>query len=144
MSRKSTEMWLKIGAELVMVFGVLIAAAAIPALAAPTRFLTDLIFFPMDGAQTIGAPETRLIMAIGGGVMLGWGVTLWLLVTRLYPREPELARQIILTGVIAWFVVDSAGSILAGAPLNAAFNVLFLLIFLVPLWRSSPGAVRHA
>ncbi len=75
--------------------------------------------------------------AIGGGVMTGWGIMLWMLATRLYPREPALARQLIVTSIVAWFIVDSAGSILSGAPLNALFNVSFLLIFCVPLWRAA-------
>ena len=46
-----------------------------------------------------------------------------------------LAKRVILTSIIAWFVVDSSGSVLSGAPLNAVFNLSFLAIFCIPLWR---------
>ena len=72
--------------------------------------------------------------AISGGLLIGWGLMLWMLATRLYPKDSELAKQLIVTSVLAWFVVDSTGSILSGAPLNALLNVSFLLIFCVPLW----------
>jgi hypothetical protein len=139
MTQENTQRWLKFGSALTIFFGLLVAVAATPAGAAPTSFLADLIFFPIDGAQNVGAPETRLLNAIGGGVMAGWGVLLWLLTTRLYPRDPKLARQLIIPSIVTWFVIDSTGSILAGAPLNAVFNVSFLLIFCVPLWRTQAG-----
>lgn len=137
MTQETAMVWLKIGAGLTVFFGVLIAAASVPAAAAPVELLADLIFFPIDGAEDVGAPETRLMNAIGGGVMAGWGVMLWMLATRLYPREPALATQLIVTGIVVWFVIDSTGSVLSGAPLNALFNTSFLLIFCVPLWRAA-------
>ena len=134
MTQDTTIFWLQAGAGLTIFFGLLIAVASTPVAAMPVEFLADLIFFPLDGAQNTGAPETRLMNAIGGGVMTGWGLMLWMLATRLYPREPALAKQLIVTSIVAWYIVDSTGSVLAGAPLNAVFNVSFLLIFCVPLW----------
>jgi hypothetical protein len=135
MKQESTLRWLKFGSALTIFFGALVAAAATPMGAAPTEFLADLIFFPVDSAQDLSAPETRLISAIGGGVMAGWGVLLWMLSTQLFPINQALAAKLIITSIVTWFVIDSTGSILAGAPLNAVFNVSFLLIFCVPLWR---------
>ena len=135
MKQDTTLRWLKFGSALTIFFGLLVAAAATQITAAPTQFLADLIFFPIDGVQNVAAPETRLVSAIGGGVMAGWGVLLWMLSTHLFPRDQALAAKLIITSIVTWFVVDSTGSILAGAPLNAAFNVSFLLIFCVPLWR---------
>jgi hypothetical protein len=135
MNQEITLRWLKFGSGLTIFFGILVAAAATPIAAGPTQFLADLIFFPIDGAQDISPPETRLISAIGGGVMAGWGVLLWMLSTQLFPINQALAARLIITSIVTWFVIDSTGSIIAGAPLNAAFNLSFLLIFCVPLWR---------
>jgi hypothetical protein len=41
----------------------------------------------------------------------------------------------VLTGVLAWFVLDSAGSIASGNPSNALFNIMVLLLAVGPLWR---------
>jgi len=135
MNQNITLRWLKFGSALTIFFGLLVAAAATPIGAAPAQFLADLIFFPIDSAQDLAAPETRLMSAIGGGVMAGWGVMLWMLSTRLFPSDQALAAKLIITSIVTWFVIDSTGSILAGAPLNVAFNLSFLLIFGVPLWR---------
>ncbi len=140
MTQETTISWLKFGSALTIFFGTLIAAATVPALSGPVQYLADFIFFPLDGLQSVAAQETRLINAISGGVMVGWGLMLWMLSTQLYPKEPALTRKIIMTSIIAWFIIDSSGSVLAGASLNVLGNTSFLLIFCLPLWRASKGS----
>lgn len=132
MTQEQAAGWLKFGAAFVVLFGLMMAAASVQSLAAPMAWMLDLVFFPLDGAQTMADPVTRLLSAICGGVMVGWGAMIWLLVTRLLPREPTLVRQLILTGICAWFVVDSTGSVLSGGHWNALGNLGFLLLFVVP------------
>jgi hypothetical protein len=130
--------WLKTGSAITIGFGVIIAAAAIPALQAPTALLLDLVYLPLDGAPSTGGSSARLLSAISGGVLVGWGLMMWLLATTLYAKEPDLCRKIILTSIIAWFVIDSSMSIAAGAILNAFFNIGFLLVFALPVWKPLP------
>lgn len=127
--------WLKTGSAITIGFGVIIAAAAIPALQAPTAVLLDLVYLPLDGAPSPAGPDARLLSAISGGVLIGWGLMMWLIATTLYPKEPAICRKIILTSIVAWFVVDSSMSIAAGAILNAFFNIGFLLVFALPVWK---------
>jgi hypothetical protein len=136
MTQETTILWLKIGSALTIFFGVFVATAAVPAISGMMQFSADLIFFPLDGLQDVTAPETRLVSAIAGGVMFGWGLMMWMLATRLYPKDPALAGSIILTSIVAWFVLDSGASVLAGAPLNVVGNLSFLCIFCIPLWLS--------
>jgi hypothetical protein len=140
----TTLSWLKFSSAVYIGFGIMTALSALPAAAGLTLFLTDLVLWPLDGAQSLSAPETRLFCGIAGGVATGWGVMLWLLSTRLYPREPQLARTIILASVVSWFVVDGIGSTLAGAPGNVVLNVVFLALFTVPLWRQKPSSALNA
>ena len=134
--------WLKFAAAITFGFGLLHAMAAIPAFISPVQVLLDLAYFPVDGGQAIDYPAARLLNAITGGLMTGLGVMTFLIAGELLPREPALARRILLAGIGAWFLVDSSMSIAAGAPLNAAFNTGFLLLFYVPLWKpfdTAPG-----
>lgn len=140
MSSQATVAWLKAASALIVGFGIITVSATIPAAAGLARFLIDMIFWPIDGAQTLAAPETRLLCAIAGGLMTGWGAMLWLAATRLYPQAPELAGTMIMVSLATWFIVDSLGSILAGAPLNAVLNMGFLPIFLIPLMRGTRRA----
>lgn len=125
--------WLKAGSLITIGFGLLIAAAAIPALNYPMALLGDLIFFPIDGAPTLAAPGERLLSAITGGVMTGWGAMMYLVATELLPKDPALGRRLILTSIVSWFVIDSSMSVAAGAPLNVVGNLGFLLVFVLPL-----------
>ncbi len=66
--------------------------------------------------------------------MIGWGVSFWGL-TSLLETAPTAVRRIIALSIGSWFIFDSLGSLLAGAPLNVVFNVGYLLLFAVPLRR---------
>jgi len=136
--------WLKTGSAVTIGFGILIAAAAVPGLQGPTAVLLDLVYLPVDGSPSTGGHAAQLLSAISGGVLVGWGLMIWLLATTLYAKEPDLCRRIILTSIVSWFVVDSSMSIAAGAILNAFFNVGFLLVFALPVWKPLPHDGTHA
>ena len=127
--------WLKLGSALTVLFGILIAAAATPTLQAPIEWSLDLVYFPLDDAPQIQGSALRLISAISGGVMVGWGVMLWMVATQVFSQHPALGRRLILGSVGAWFVIDSSMSVAAGAPLNAFLNTGFLLVFFLPVWK---------
>jgi hypothetical protein len=136
--------WLQVASEFLVVVGLLAALASVPGAAAPMSLLADLIFWPLDGGQAIASEPGHLLAAVAGGVMAGFGVLLYLLSTRLYPQQPELARLLISAGIGVWFVVDSLGSIAAGASLNALANLVFLALFLIPLWLPADAAAVKA
>ncbi|MGJ8563380.1 MAG: excinuclease ABC subunit A [Alphaproteobacteria bacterium] len=133
MTQQSTIFWLKAASAMTIGFGLMIAAAAwAPASGLAVWFL-DLIFFPLDGAQGMSGPDSRLVSAICGGVMAGWGVLIWALVSKLYVRETSIVRQLIWLSLGVWFAVDSTASMLASAPVNVIGNFVFLLAFYLPL-----------
>lgn len=128
--------WLKAAsATLLIAFGVLTALAASPSTSVPSLLLLDSLFWPIDGAQSLAAAESRILAAIGGGIAVGWGVLVWQVAHHLMPKEPQAARRILLSSLFAWFAVDSICSVLAGVPLNVAGNLILLAVFLWPLVR---------
>ncbi len=98
------------------------------------RWSLDLLSWPVDEAQQYTDPTTRFLSALTGGFLLGWGVTISCLRQWVYPLAPEGVRKSVVTGILAWFVLDSTGSYLSGNPSNVFFNVLVLLIAVGPLW----------
>ena len=131
----STRTWLKASALIVILAGLVYALGAVPPLSGLAALSTDFALWPVDGQQTLAGEEARLLCGVLGAVMAGWGVMLWLVADRLYPRDPQLARLMILAGVGTWFVLDSAASLIVGAPLNLVFNIAFLALFTWPLLR---------
>lgn len=131
---------LKLAAAITILFGIMIALVPYPSLAAPGMLFTDIVIWPIDGMQQFSSPEARLFAAVLGGVMVGWGLMQWLVITRLVAKDPGLARELILVSTIAWFVVDSTGSVLVGAPLNVLPNAGFLVMFVLPALALPKGA----
>lgn len=131
----------RIGAALVIASGILTVTGAFAPLSGPMTWLGDLLVWPLDGAQTGQAAETRLLAAIGGGVMVGWGLMLWQLAGEMMARAPGPVRRIIRISIVAWFVLDSAGSLAAGAAPNLIGNLVFLALF---LWPAPAARTRPA
>lgn len=117
-------------------------AVAMPFAEGGLLWFTDLVFWPLDGAQTISAPETRVFAAIFGGLTVSLGVFVFQIATHLLPASLDLARRLTVPSIIAWFLVDSTGSVLAGCPGNLVPNLVVLVSVVGPfmLVRSTPIA----
>lgn len=135
MSHQFHKFWLKVAALVVGSFGPVFFFGTMAPTLEPARLTLDLLSWPLDGATTYSSPDTRFLSALTGGFLLGWGVTIWCLSVWVYDAAPEGVRRTVLTGLLAWFVLDSAGSIASGNPSNAWINILVLLIAVGPLWR---------
>lgn len=127
--------WLKITAIVVGSFGPVFFLGTMAQTLEPARFTLDLLSWPLDGATTWDSPDTRFLSALTGGFLFGWGVMIWCLSAWVHDAAPEGVRRSVLTGTLAWFCLDSAGSIASGNASNAAFNILVLLVAVGPLWR---------
>ena len=135
---------MKITAAIVAGFGIACALALIAALSAPIALLVDALTWPVDGATLLQDPEGRLVMAILAGVLVGWGVLIWLLSDTLLHASPDLVRRLVTMSIVVWFLVDSVASLLAGAPVNVTSNTAFLVALLAPLWVGVAPAVSNA
>lgn len=101
----------------------------------PARLTLDLLSWPIDGATTYGSADTRFLSALTGGFLTGWGVMIWCLAAWAYDIAPEPVRKSVVAGLVAWFCVDSAGSVASGNASNALFNLAVLTLAVGPLWR---------
>jgi hypothetical protein len=131
--------WLKVAAIVVGVGGPVFFLGTMAETAEPARLTLDILSWPVDGATTYESPDTRFLSALTGGFLLGWGVLIWCLSAWVYDAAPEGVRRAVVTGLLAWFVLDSAGSIASGNASNALFNVAVLLLAVGPLWRPAKG-----
>lgn len=104
----------------------------------------DLGFWPLDGAQNFVDETTQLAMAIAGGLLVGLGVVIWLITTRVFCKDPRLGRQLLIPTLLAWYIPDSLGSWLSGAGFNVVMNTVFIALFLLPLLLSIPATSRQS
>lgn len=127
--------WLKITAIIVGSFGPIFFLGTLPFAQAPARLTLDILSWPLDGNVTYASGETHFLSALTGGFLFGWGVMIWCLSLWVYDAAPEGVRKTVLISLLAWFVLDSAGSITSGNPSNAVINIPVLLLAVGPLWR---------
>lgn len=124
--------WLVVVTLGVMVFGILLVVA--PGLA---REGFSLLVYG-DGQQiatfgSMAAQYIGLVHAVLGAVMFGWGLALLLVVRGLFARGAREGWQIVTVSVAAWFVPDTTFSLWSGFWQNAVLNLVFIVLFAIPL-----------
>ncbi len=134
-SQQFHKIWLIVTAIVVGSFGPVFFFGSMLPTSEAARWTLDFLSFPIDGLQTFTNSTTRFLSAVTGGFLFGWGVMIWCMQQWVYDTAPEAVRRIVVTGLLAWFILDSAGSIASGTPSNALFNILVLLLAVGPLWR---------
>ncbi|WP_299420142.1 excinuclease ABC subunit A [uncultured Shimia sp.] len=121
-----------------VLFGLIPLFAMIGGLHGVVGWFMDLTHLPLDGAQSFGGDSEKVLAAIGGGLMVSLGVVTWQVTIHVYANDPETGASIISWGVWSWYVVDSAGSLVAGAWFNVVMNTGFLLMFVLPITLAKP------
>jgi hypothetical protein len=134
MSREFHRLWLKVAAIIIGSFGPVFFLGTMAGTLEPARLTLDILSWPIDGATTYSHPDTRFLSALTGGFLLGWGVLVWCLSSWVYDIAPDPVRRSVVTSILAWFILDSAGSLASGNGSNALFNVAVLLAAVGPLW----------
>jgi hypothetical protein len=135
MTHKFQKSYLLFTALVVGSFGPVFFFGSMLATAEPARWSLDLLSWPVDGTQTYASATTRFLSALTGGFLFGWGVCIGCLQKWVYDLAPEGVRRSVVAGLLAWFVLDSAGSVASGNVSNLFFNVLVLLLAVGPLWK---------
>lgn len=112
---------------------LIFASGAFPGFEGMSILMHDLLDFPLDGKTGPYSEEARWFSAIGGGVFASLCVVMALVFAPAIENGDRRVTRAAIISIMVWFVIDSAGSISAGAPANAAFNVLFLAMLMAPL-----------
>lgn len=133
MSHRMCLSWLRIASIVLIVLGIALAWATAAPLSPVNVLFMDVALWPVDGAQSYAAPETRLFSAIAGGLTAGLGAAILVVTREVLAHDPARGRRMILTFMLVWFVVDSIGSLIAGAWMNAILNTIVLAAVVWPL-----------
>lgn len=137
MSQQFHKTWLLITALVVGSFGPIFFLGTMPSTMGAAQWSMDLLAWPVDGAQDFKASTTRFLCALTGGFLFGWGICILCLRQWVFDKAPNETRKAVLAGLVAWFVLDSSGSIASGNASNVLFNAIVLLAAVGPLWKSA-------
>jgi hypothetical protein len=127
--------WLSAVSGGVVAFGLTLVLA--PAF---TRQGFALLVYASPGrVDAFGLEPVRYISlahAVLGGVMVGWGVTLFYVTRTLLAEGMRLGWNLVAVSVAAWFLPDTVYSLASGFWQNAVLNAVFLGLFGIPLWAT--------
>jgi hypothetical protein len=126
------KLWMTLWCWCVVLFGVALAAAGIPALEGPMVALYRFLSGGATGPDVFVPPGARFSVALMGAVSIGWGLSLFPLVSAAQKLGAPVWRALTFA-VLSWFVIDSFLSWSNGFALNAASNTLLLLGYLIPV-----------
>lgn len=73
------------------------------------------------------------VYGVLGAVMIGWMVSFFFILIGPFRRGEREGWQTLTASITIWFVVDSTFSLSAGFFENAIFNILFFVLFIIPL-----------
>ena len=117
---------LKVAAAITIGFGIVIAAAAVPALSLPTVFLLELVIPQLNG-ESMSASSIRLLAAISGGVLTGWltaRLVIWIMTHLARYELAQVSVSVALPYLAFIFAEQSVGAsgviavVTAGMTLN--------------------------
>lgn len=94
------------------------------------------VVFSVFGLGVLPVDESVLLRwesAIYGAIMIGWGITLFLLGRLAFRRSDAALMQIMLIGIAVWLVVEALFSLYLGVFFNVGVDVAVLLLFGLPL-----------
>lgn len=133
MSPKTAAQVMRTASIILLALAFILFGAAFPATAEPARLLTDFLAWPLDYEPAAFDRYSRWMFAISGGLSAAFAVMSYLVIAPALEAGDKKTASAALAAVSLWFVMDSAGSIASGIPLNALFNLSFLILYAAPL-----------
>jgi len=117
--------------------GVVLLGASLVVAPALGRRAFSLLFYRSPGAMDAFGPEAARYVAFAhavlGAVLVGWGTVMFLVTRDLLARGRRAGWRLLAVSLCAWFVPDTAYSLLSGFWPNALLNAGLLVLFVLPL-----------
>lgn len=134
MSQQISSFWIKwlIG----VTFGVIAFSLGLIFIPDTMRETFNQLYLPSD-AQTQFSDTAKnfvnLVYGILGAVMIGWAIMLLSTILGGFSHGERRAWITLSVSMVIWFVLDSSFSIAMGFPENALFNLVFFILYAIPL-----------
>ncbi|MEO6292174.1 MAG: hypothetical protein ABIO88_06080 [Burkholderiaceae bacterium] len=82
----------------------------------------------------------QLVHAVLGAVMVGWGTALLFVLLCTFRENVSIGWKTVAGSATAWFIPDTTYSLVSGFWQNAVLNLIFALLFAIPLvaiWKNT-------
>ena len=123
---------------MVVTGGVIVYSLGLMFLPTTMHQAFNTLFYGASDANGDLTDYISLIYGVLGAVIIGWMVMLMSILMTAFRRGEREAWQTIVLSMVIWFVVDSGFSIYIGVIEHAIFNVIFMILFAIPLGATYP------
>lgn len=118
MNKNSLSLWFSTVSIILILFGILYC-------------FVGLKILPVDKAVLLDWES-----AIYGAIMIGWGLTLFLLGRLGFRRQDKELLQILLYGIILWLIFEALFSFYLGVYFNVGVDIGVALLFAFPIVKT--------
>ena len=121
---------------LAIVFGlyaVLLGLAPFAAINLPARLILDISDWPLDSLSTQLDKDVMWLSAIVAGLLAAVAIIFWGIVAPAIRKGDRSVIRTTIWAMVVWYIIDGAGSIVAGVGSNVIFNTVYLILILTPL-----------
>lgn len=94
----------------------------------------DPVFWQADALPQSTKQFQAWIYGVLGAVIAGWGTSIAFVAHYAFKQREKWAWNCIASGVIVWYVADTAISAFYSVTFNVVFNTITLVLLALPLW----------
>ncbi|MFK8012737.1 MAG: hypothetical protein AB8B80_11890 [Marinicellaceae bacterium] len=116
-----------------LLFSIMWALAPYTSINLPSRFLLDLLDWPLNNLSAELSRDVMWLSSIGAGLLVAFSIFLYGIVAPAIKTYDKSIINVSKLAIIAWYIVDSVGSIASGVLSNAIFNTVFFIMVMIPL-----------
>ena len=126
--------WLLGLSLVIIVFGLGMAVLNSTPLFEPLNHQVDPVFWGSQPIPEAAEAFRGWVYGVMGATMMGWGVFFAFLVKYPLARKEKWAWVCMVSGLLAWYVVDTSISAYFQVYFNVLFNSLLLVAAVLPLF----------
>jgi len=97
------------------------------------RILLDVLDWPLDSYANDLDRNTKWLSAIGAGLLATVAIFIGGIVAPAIKKGDTHTLRVTFWAIVAWYTIDSVGSIAVGVTSNVYFNTVYLLLMVFPL-----------
>ena len=125
--------WLLIVGILISVFGTLMAFLSGTPLFDSFDNQIDPAFWGLNAVEENAKTFQQWVYGVWGATIAGWGIFVTFIAQYPFRNRERWSWNCLVTGVLAWFVLDTSISIYCSVYFNVAFNMALLILAMLPV-----------
>lgn len=144
MSLEQRAKLMQLVAAILGVYALLWSLAPYESINWPARFILNMSAGSWSELSASLAVQAQWLSAIGAGLLMAVAIVAYGIVAPAIRQGDVNALRYFKLAILAWYVLDSLGSLAAGVAINIVFNTMYLALIFLPLMNFKFRVVKSA